>query len=62
MDDHTSKQGAEALAARIMEYWANLGYKVSAWATSYGPATETQRFSVYGVQSDMINGMPRHSD
>jgi hypothetical protein len=52
LPEHSTQEGAIALAGRIKAYWANRGGSVATWI-------EQQSDTVCGVRSDMIYGKPR---
>lgn len=52
--DHFTLAGAEALAERIRQYWANEGYAVDVRIETTGNG----RDSVGHIRSDMVNGIP----
>ncbi len=56
--DYTTRDGAQALAARIAEYWRDRGYEVMLQIEDVGfhPAIRAAR---YEIRSDLINGLPR---
>ncbi|MGD9967363.1 MAG: hypothetical protein AB7T59_12630 [Hyphomonadaceae bacterium] len=56
--DFCSRDGAQALKARIEAYWRARGHTVTVGLHNVGfhPAIRAARFD---VRSDMINGMPR---
>jgi hypothetical protein len=56
--DYCSRQGAEALKAKIETYWRERGEDVMIALHNVGfhPAIRAARFD---VRSDMLNGMPR---
>ena len=57
--DHISEDGAQKLARRIREYWADRGLKVT---TSVAPiwvgAAGDGKGAVYGIRSNMVDGVP----
>lgn len=55
--DYCAKEGAEAIAAAIAEYWAKRGHQVAVKLvdTGFHPAIRAAR---YDVRSDMKNGLP----
>lgn len=55
--DFCSREGAQALKAKIEAYWAERGRSVQVMLHNVGfhPAIRAARFD---VRSDMINGMP----
>lgn len=56
--DYCSREGAQALKAKIEAYWRERGQEVmlSLHNVGFHPAIRAAR---YDVRSDMINGMPR---
>lgn len=61
--DFMTEDGAERLATAIIGYWDHRGHLVNAWTTRSGldPSQDkdTRGARMWGVRSDMINGMPR---
>lgn len=57
--DDLSKGYAEELAARITRYWRKRGLRVTTRVESF--AGSRDRWPMYCVRSDMINGSPRAS-
>lgn len=54
--DSFAKSGAEKLARRIQQYWAERGYDVDAHAAV---VAYVEGMPQYGIRSDMIGGMPQ---
>lgn len=49
-----TKQEAKTLAMDIKEFWAKRGYSVRTWPELVGDGVY-----IYGVRSDMVNGLPK---
>jgi hypothetical protein len=49
---------AEALAKQVRDYWSAKGHKVKVWVVAAMEADNKTR-PLYGVRTDLINGMPR---
>lgn len=59
--DYSSVGGAQILADRIARIWALHGHRVKTWVE---PVSGTSGIGgsatiAYGVQSDLVNGLPR---
>lgn len=61
-NNHLSPSGAETLALRLKNYWAERGYAVDTWieqtVTDDVPACAGTA-KMYGVRTNMVNGAPR---
>ena len=58
--NHLSRFGAENLAHSIETYWADQGYSVRCSVVKTdAKADEGDSTLIYGVKTDMINGLPR---
>jgi hypothetical protein len=56
--DHTSLDGALALASRIREYWAERGYEVETYVDSL-QYRHGEAGIIHTVRTDMIGGLPQ---
>jgi hypothetical protein len=56
--DHTSLDGANALASRIREYWAERGYEVKTFVDSLQYRHGGEGI-IHTVRTDMIGGLPQ---
>ncbi len=56
--DHLKHANAEKLAQRLTEYWAKLGYNDVTTTTIVEVAAKTPDRVVYGVRSNLIDGLP----
>jgi hypothetical protein len=56
--DHTSLDGALALASRIREYWAERGYEVKTFVDSL-QYRHGEAGIIHTVRTDMIGGLPQ---
>jgi hypothetical protein len=56
--DHTSLDGANALASRIRQYWAERGYEVKTFVDSL-QYRHGEEGIIHTVRTDMIGGLPR---
>ncbi len=52
------KEGAEALAKEIREFWKKRGYKVKVRVVK-APFDNAVRCARYDVRSDLVNGRPK---
>jgi hypothetical protein len=59
--DHTSLDGALALASRIREYWAERGYEVETYVDSLQHRNDAGevRDIIHTVRTNMIGGLPQ---
>jgi hypothetical protein len=60
MKNKAEEQKAYAMAARLVDYWRDQGFEVTAWVEKVSLKTST-RNSVkpcWLVRSDMVNGHP----
>lgn len=58
--DYCTKEGAEELAARIVNYWADRGYSITVSTHEMG-FHETVRHTNWIVRSTLKNGRPEKS-
>ncbi len=55
--NHMSKTGAEALARELRAHWKKLGHVVEVRTELFGDP-ENQEAALYGVRSNLVNGLP----
>jgi hypothetical protein len=55
--DPSSRAGSEALAARIVKYWALQGYQIQAYVAEK-PFNVAMRSVRWEVKTDLVNGLP----
>ncbi len=59
MTDYTDKlvqEGAARLALDLQKYWSDRGYYVTTYLEQFAVVN---RVPLFGVRSDMINGLPK---
>lgn len=56
-NDSFTREGAEALAHTIREYWGAQGHAVVVTVECFAHPTEARR--LYQVRSNLVNGLPR---
>lgn len=57
--DPTTEAGAQELADRIVRHWSALGYVVKAWPVRH--QVKVGLPLVWGVGTDLVNGLPRRA-
>lgn len=56
--DTLTEAGAMLLASQIVGYWTAQGRKVKAWAVPVVDEAGNRLLGLWGVRSDMLNGVP----